>query len=95
MVRAIGGAPVWAWPDPDGRAEQPKLAEAVEQRLFTRVVLFGESLAERLLGKDIPAVIGSASVQVSVPLRELAVNGSAKRRFWRGLNGSGEEDLPA
>jgi hypothetical protein len=88
VARAVGGDPVWAWPDPEGRAECPRLAEAIGQRLFTRLVLFGEGLATRMFGQDIPDVLGSAAVQISTSLQELAVNGGAKKRFWQELSGS-------
>lgn len=85
VARAVGGDPVWAWSDPEGHAENPRLAEAVEQRLFTRLVVFGDSLAARLMGKDRPAVLGSAAVLVCEPLEDLAVSGTAKKRLWTAL----------
>lgn len=87
IARAVGGDPVWAWSDPEGHPENPRLADAVEQRLFTRLLVFGDSLAVRLTGKDRPDVLRSAVVHVCAPLEELAVSGSAKKRLWNFLAG--------
>jgi DNA polymerase III psi subunit len=87
IARAVGGDPVWAWSDPEGHPDNPRLADAVERSLFTRLVVFGDSLAARLMGKDRPAVLGSAAVLVSEPLEDLAVNGTAKKRLWNALSG--------
>lgn len=91
LSRAVGQDPVWAWPDPDDAPAGPRLQEAVEVRLFTRVVIFGRSLASRLFRGDVPGVLVSAAVVVAPDLEELAVRGTAKQAFWRQLQASSHE----
>ena len=86
IARALDQDVVWAWPDPEGRAENTSLEEAVGQRLFTRVVVFGSELAARVCKGEVPQVVGSASVLVTRAVGELAVQGSAKRAFWKQLS---------
>lgn len=94
LSRAVGGDPAWAWPDPEGHPDNPRLEDAVRDRLFTRVIVFGESLAVRLFGAAPPDVLLSAAVNVSSDLGELATRGDAKRALWRLLGqesgGAGE-----
>lgn len=89
IVRAIPGGAVWAWPDPAGCAENLSLGQAIDQCLFTRVVLFGDVPAQRLFSGESPAVIGSARVLFTLSLDQLAVRGNAKLAFWQQLSVSG------
>jgi hypothetical protein len=82
IARAVGGDPNWAWPDPEGRAESPKLSQAIEDRLVTRVVVFGRPTAERLFGSEVPDVVVSATVSVAADFEELAIRGTAKQSLW-------------
>jgi hypothetical protein len=82
IVRALGGDPVWAWLDPDGSPDSPRLEDAVKDRLFTHVIIFGENMADCLFGQEVPAVIASSAVSVTHPITELAVRGTAKQAFW-------------
>ncbi len=84
--RSLGGDPVWAWPDPEGRQEFPTLADTLEQNLFTQVLLFGRALAGQAFKGSAPEVLASASVQVAADLDELAVNGMARRKLWQCLS---------
>ena len=86
--RSLGGDPVWAWPDPQERQEHPLLEDTIEQYLFTQVLLFGHALASRSFKGSVPGVLGSASVQVTADLDELAVDGMAKRKLWQCLFGA-------
>jgi hypothetical protein len=86
IARALDQDVVWAWPDPDGREENASLTEAIGQHLFTRVVVFGGALANRVCKGDAPNVIGSASILVTRVVGELAVSGSAKQAFWEQLS---------
>ena len=86
IARALGGDPVWAWPDPEGNPDTPCLEDAVRDRLFTRVIVFGADLAGRLFGGPAPEVLLSASVSIAGSLDELAVRGSAKRALWALLS---------
>lgn len=84
--RSLGGDPVWAWPDPAGGQEYPSLGDTMEQYLFTRVLLFGHALAGQAFTGRVPEMLGSASVQVTADLEELAVDGMARRKLWRYLS---------
>ena len=88
IVRALAGKVIWAWPDPAGSPQSPTLEQAVGQYLFTRVVLFGDSLARQMFGGDAPLVTASASITVCDGLDELAVRGNAKRLLWKQLSGN-------
>jgi len=87
VARALGGAVVWASPDPEGRSGSPTLEDAVGQHLFTRVVLFGEGLSHQLFKSGTPLVVGSARILVTRRLEDLAENGRAKHAFWNQLSG--------
>ena len=82
ITRALGNNPAWAWPDPDPNMGTP-LEDAIENRLFTRLVVFGEDLAGKMFGKDVPAVMASSSISIAPGLDELAVRGTAKQALWR------------
>ena len=86
--RSLGGDPVWAWPDPEGRQEYPSLKDTIEQYLFTQAVLFGPALAGQAFNGSVPEVLGSASLQVTADLDELAVDGMARRKLWQCLSGA-------
>ena len=86
--RSLGGDPVWAWPDPEGRQEYPSLKDTIEQYLFTQVLLFGHALASQAFKGSVPDVLGSASVQVTADLDELAADGMARRKLWQCLSGA-------
>jgi hypothetical protein len=86
IVRALEHGIVWAWPDPEGRAESISLEQAISQQLFTRVVVFGDALAQRVFKGNAPQVLGSARILVTQSLDELTVRGSAKQAFWKQLS---------
>jgi hypothetical protein len=90
IVRAIGGDPAWAWPDPEGTPDSPRLEDAVRDNLFTRVIVFGAGTSERLSGRTMPSIIASATVSVVTDMDELATRGIAKQEFWKLL----KYDLP-
>lgn len=85
ISRTLGQEVVWAWPDPEGKEENATLDQAIGQFLFTRVVIFGESLARHVCQGKTPQVIGSARVLVTREVDELAVSGNAKQSFWQLL----------
>lgn len=84
--RALGGDPVWAWPDPDGSGDCPTLQEAVERLDLERIIVFGYGLGQHLLRGDVPEVLGSAVVLVTAGLNELAVSGPGKREIWKKIS---------
>jgi hypothetical protein len=82
IARALGSDPAWAWPAPEA-ATGTALEEAIEARLFTRLIVFGEDLAGRMFGGEAPAVLVSSSISVAPGLEELAVRGTARQALWR------------
>ena len=86
IARAVGGDPAWAWPDPEGKAENPGLEDTIRDGLFTQAIVFGSDVAGPLLGGDASRVIASAVVVVAADLDELATRGSAKQALWRQIS---------
>jgi hypothetical protein len=89
ICRYLGEEAVWGWPDPEQVPSNPSVGEAIDQRLFTRVVIFGDKLAERLFGDAVPSILRSAQVVVSADLDELALGGACRKSLWLLLNDSG------
>jgi hypothetical protein len=85
LARVLDGQVVWAWPEAEGGVANPTLEEAVQQHLFTRVVLFGKELGRRIVKGDIPLVVGSARILVTENLPDLADSGRSKLEFWKQL----------
>jgi hypothetical protein len=75
----------WAWPDTGGGEGSVSLADAIADRLITRVILFGPEPARWLFRGGIPEVLGSAAIAAAPGLDELAGRGSAKQSLWRLL----------
>jgi DNA polymerase III psi subunit len=92
IARALEGAPVWAWPDDS--ASGLTLEEAVQDRLFTGLVVFGPGLAERLLGGAITERLGPARVLVADELDTLGGSAVARRELWRRLCLGGLVSVP-
>lgn len=82
ITRILGVDPVWAWPDPEGKPEHPRLEQAVTDSLFTQVLVFGEQTARLLFGKQVPEVIASSAVTVAADFDELATRGTSKQELW-------------
>ena len=88
ICRYLGNDAVWGWPDPQQNPSNPLVAEAVDQRLFTRVVIFGAKLAERLFEGAVPPVLRSAQMVVSADLDELVLAVACRKSLWRMLSDS-------
>ena len=82
LVRALGGDSAWAWPQGEHDAQGESLEDAISQRLFTQVIVFGSEVEAWLFAGPGPAVVGSSAIRVEAGLDELAVRGSAKQAFW-------------
>lgn len=88
LVRDIGRAmrstPVWAWPAgaPGFGAEAVSLEEAVADRLFTRMLVFGEGVASALFGSRRPDYLGTARVHFVPGVARLGSDREAKRVLW-------------
>lgn len=87
IARCLDEVPVWAWRTPSGRqaaTEQVSftLESAIEDRLFTRVLLFSGAAGRKSAD---PEVIGSARIIRAPALPELASNPQQKRALWLQL----------
>ncbi len=91
ITRALGGSPVWAWPDPEGGPDSPTVEDAVIDRMFTRVIVFGAGLGEQLFGVTIPEILVSSAVSVTAAIDDLAVRGSQKKGLWELIRDWREE----
>lgn len=82
--RAMRSAPVWAWPAgaPGFGAEAVSLEEAVADRLFTRMLVFGEGVASVLFGARRPDSLGTAGVHFVPGVARLGTDREAKRILW-------------
>lgn len=80
IVRVLEHTPVWAWPDGEGRGVA--LEAALDDRLFTAVLVFGQALANDLLGGEPPDHLGHARLVVAPSLGQLARDAAARRELW-------------
>jgi hypothetical protein len=85
ISRSLGSEPVWSWPAQDESEPGIPLEQAIEERLFTRVLVFGRDLLAPAADPAVQ-VIGSARlIRVdSIPL--LVKSGAARRALWLALN---------
>ena len=83
IVRALPETPVWAWPVPPGAGQA--VTSAVDQQLFTTLLVFGKDLAHQLLGQPLPERVEQARLLVVPGLEVLAGDASARRELWRLL----------
>lgn len=83
--RALGGVPVWAWPQDDG----VEVHDAVEENLFTSIAVFGQDLAARLFGADIPVNLNSAQVVLLPEMRDISNQAKSRKSLWNALCRSG------
>lgn len=83
ISRALGSVPVWAWPDPESNAV--KLADAVDENLFTTVAIFGEELAEKFFGNEQPHSISGAKLVILPAMDNIQCRAEARRGLWATL----------
>ena len=88
IARCLDEAPVWGWlsqsPGGQGGAETGfTLERAINERLFTRVLLFCSDSMASQAGKA--EVLGSARILYAPSLAELARHAEHKRRLWTQL----------
>jgi len=92
IARCLDEAPVWGWSSQShggqGSAETGfTLERAIDERLFTRVLLFcSDSMASQ---SDKVEVLGSARIIYAPSLAELASQAEHKRRLWMQLLANG------
>ncbi len=80
ISRALGNVPVWAWPDADVAAIE--LADAVEDKLFTTVAIFGNDLAAQFFDGELPASLNSAKLVLLPAMSDLQGEAEARRSLW-------------
>jgi DNA polymerase III psi subunit len=99
IARYLGSSVTWGWPltalqsagsgedHGDSRSTDPMtLEQAITEHLFTRVVFFGQTLHQQMLGSHSPAILGAAKIIISADLRALGIDARAKRDLWRQLS---------
>jgi len=88
IARCLDSEPVWSWPVPAEAGRGISLQQAIEQRLFTRVLVFGQALeafvSEFVSGSD-AHIIASARILCTASIAELACSAAAKRALWSEL----------
>jgi len=85
--RALGSAPVWAWPHDESNAVE--LATAVTENLFTTVAIFGNELANRFFEEQLPAGLNSASLVLLPAMKDIENRADARRTLWETFCRSG------
>lgn len=87
IARSLEGEPVWAWLASGDSTPGVSLPLAIEEHLFTRVLVFGlEPLARAGSGKN--RIVGSAELVWTDPIPGLAESGAARQRLWQQLSAS-------
>jgi len=85
IARALDSEPVWAWPVEQDTSAALSLEQAIEERLFTRVVVFGNQVAG-LSGAKEARVIFSARVICAESIPVLVKNHQARKALWLELS---------
>jgi DNA polymerase III psi subunit len=88
--RALGGAPVWAWPV--DAADAVDLGNAVTENLFTTVAFFGQSVASRFFAGEPPAHLNSANLVLLPSMQDIQGKAEARRALWASFCRSGMID---
>jgi len=84
IVRTLKSEPVWAWPV--ASEDAPDLKTTVADRLFTTVLVLGESLAKDMFNQELPETLGSARILQAASLQELEMSPKLKRELWNLVN---------
>jgi len=84
IARSLDCEPVWAWPVETEAPGGLLLGQAIEERLFTRVVAFGANLAPAS-SETSDGVLGSARILRSDPIPGLLDSPAARRALWGKL----------
>lgn len=87
IARCLDCEPVWSWPAQRETDQGIPLEQAIEEGLFTRVVVFGANLRQSDQELDSP-VIRSARMILADSIPVLIRDGSARRALWQQLSAS-------
>ena len=85
IARSLGSEPVWSWPAQDEAVPGMPLEQAIAERLFTRVLVFGRDLLAPAADPGVQ-VIGSARLIRVDSIPVLVKSGAARRALWLALN---------
>lgn len=80
ISRCLRAEPVWGWPVEDDSASP--MAEAVAERLFTHILVFGSNAEAAAFGGPAPEVVGSAAVIRTPALPDLRQSMAERRKLW-------------
>lgn len=84
IARSLEGEPVWAWLASGDSTPVSSLQQAIEEHLFTRVLVFGLEPVARAAGGKM-GIVGSAQLIWSDSIPSLLESGEARRRLWQQL----------
>jgi DNA polymerase III psi subunit len=87
ISRALGSSPVWSWLDFESTAV--KLADAIDEKLFTTVAIFGDDLAAQFFEGGLPASLNSANLVLLPSMQEIQSRADARKSLWVTLCRSG------
>lgn len=87
ISRCLSKVPVWAWPDTNPAAM--KLADAVEENLFTTVAIFGRDLTTQLFDLDMPSHLNSAKLVQLPSMEDIQSRAETRQALWKILCRSG------
>jgi hypothetical protein len=83
ISRAFSAAPVWAWPSADESGQSA--GAAVDEHLFTTLVVFGMGVARQVFGGETPDMVGPARVLVVPGMDEVAADPDARMSLWNTM----------
>lgn len=82
IARSLDCEPVWGWPEQNAREAGISLDRAIEDRLFTRVLVFGAALHQSGSGAG---PVGKARVIYTESMDVLQQQASARKALWAKL----------
>ncbi len=86
ICRCLAVEPVWAWPATSSTPEEQAmpLAQAIKERLFTRILVFGAGLLDAELDSR-TAVMSSARLIEAQTITTLRGSSAARKELWQLL----------
>lgn len=85
--RALGRVPVWAWPCAD--VDAVDLTQAIDEKLFTTVAIFGGQLADQFFDGELPDCLSSANLVMLPSMQEIQNQAEVRRALWMTFCRSG------
>ena len=85
IARCLDCEPVWGWPAQSPAEQGIGLKQAIEERLFTRLLVFGPGLADDGREAASPAIRSARRIQAD-PMTELLTSGPARQKLWHQLS---------